>query len=138
MSSHFPIFPEQTQAFGPFQNPKDPYCLVLQPRMGNGRRLSLCLRQDVGNPRPGDREAGSFVPRQGRSALTSEIAVLKCGEVYAETQMDRNAKCAVRVRMYLAGHAFNCGFFRPSESRIGFPACGNLSPPQKYRVRSSF
>lgn len=55
------------------------------------------------------KQAASCICRD-QNALAWGIAVLKCGEVYVETQMERNAKCAARVTVDLAGHAFHCSW----------------------------
>lgn len=64
----------------------------------------------AGNPEPGDRAAGSFVPLPGPERFGLRDGSSEYGEVYAEIQKQRKEKCAARVRAYLAGRVFNCGW----------------------------
>lgn len=66
--------------------------------------------QGAGNPGPGDREAGSVVPLPGPERFGLRDSSSEYGEVCAETQKQRKEKCAARVRAYLGGRVFNCGW----------------------------
>lgn len=142
------LFPEWAQALDPFQKPKVLYCLVLGPsgrvvssreshdhNISRSRAHCWLLSQIVagfprvfspgaGNPGPGDREAGSFVPLPGPERFGLRDGSSEYGEVCAETP--KKEKCAARVRAYLAGQVFKLWLEKDlPESRIGFLAVAN-------------
>lgn len=73
-------------------------------------RFPCVFGPGAGNPGPGDREAGSFVPLPGPERFGLRDGSSEYGEVCAETPKQSKEKCAARVRAYFAGQVFNCGW----------------------------